>query len=275
MTKDEKFAHRAEELLARMHGRILVLTIDRQESYNSWTSALRDELARKLLAADKDSDVHGVVLTGAGDRAFCSGQDLTELHEFANGVNIEPWLQRLTTCYDAVRRFSKPLVAAINGVAAGSGFQVTQFCDYVVAHPGVRVGQTEVNSGLPSVFGTWLMWERVGRRAIELALQGRLMEVDEAKRLGFIQEIAEPSMVLEAALEAARRLSSQPQVAYKLSKAANWQFDEGRYSSAMNMALTAYREAFDTGAPQKEIEEFFQRRRARKEGPATKAVNAV
>jgi enoyl-CoA hydratase len=213
------------------------------------------------------------VLTGAGERAFCSGQDLGELHEFANGVNIEPWLRRLTVCYDAVRRFSKPLVAAINGVAAGSGFQVTQFCDYVVAHPDVRIGQTEINSGLPSVFGTWLMWERVGRRAVELALQGRLMDVDEAKQLGFIQEIVERSKVRQAALDAAHRLSNQPQVAYKLSKAANWQFDEGRYSNAMQMALTAYREAFDTGAPQREIGEFFERRRARKE-EAPKRGNA-
>jgi enoyl-CoA hydratase len=274
MTKGEKFAYRTEELLSEMSDRILVLTINREESYNSWTSALRDELARKLLAADTEANVDAVVITGAGDRAFCSGQDLAELHEFANVMNVEPWLQRLTTCYDAVRRFSKPLVAAINGVAAGSGFQVTQFCDYVVAHPGVRVGQTEVNSGLPSVFGTWLMWERVGRRAIELALQGRLMEVEEAKQLGFVQEIVEQSKVLEAALDAARRLSSQPQVAYKLSKAANWQFDEGRYSIAMKMAVTAYREAFDTGAPQKEIGEFFERRRARKEEPMPKPANA-
>jgi enoyl-CoA hydratase len=273
MTADKKFAHRAEELVSEMHDRVLVLTINRPESYNSWTSALRDELARKLLAADTDPGVDAVVLTGAGERAFCSGQDLGELHEFANGVNIEPWLQRLTVCYDAVRRFSKPLVAAINGVAAGSGFQVTQFCDYVVAHSEVRIGQTEINSGLPSVFGTWLMWERVGRRAIELALQGRLMDVDEGKQLGFIQEIVERSNVLQSALDAAHRLSNQPQVAYRLSKAANWQLDEGRYSNAMQMALTAYREAFDTGAPQREIGEFFERRRARKE-EAPKRSNA-
>lgn len=175
MTEGQKFAHKPEELLSEMRQCVLVLTINRQASYNSWTSALRDELARKLLAADADTNFAAVVLTGAGNRAFCSGQDLTELQELVDGVNIEAWLNRLSACYDSVRQFSKPLVAAMSGVAAGSGFQITQFCDYVVAHPAVRVGQTEVSSGLPSVFGTWLMWERVGRRAIELALLGRLM----------------------------------------------------------------------------------------------------
>lgn len=265
MTEEgQKFAHKPEELLSEMHDRVLVLTINRQQSYNSWTSALRDELARKLLAADSDFNVDAVVLTGIGEKAFCSGQDLTELQEFADGVNIESWMQRVRSCYDAVRQFSKPLVAALNGVAAGSGFQITQFCDYVLAHSGVKVGQTEVNSGLPSVFGTWLMWERVGRRAIELALRGRLMDAEEARQLGFIQEIVDQSKVLEAALDAARRLSKQPRIAYKLSKSANWQFDEERYSTAMELALNVYREAFNTGAPQKQIGQFFKRRRTRK-----------
>lgn len=264
MTEGEKFDHSPEELPSEMHERVLVLTINRQESYNSWTSALRDALGRKLLAADTDANVDAVIITGAGDRAFCSGQDLSELQEFADGMNIEAFMQRLTKCYDSVRQFSKPLVAAINGVAAGSGFQVTQFCDYVIAHPGVRVGQTEVTSGLPSVFGTWLMWERIGRRAVELALQGRLMDVEEARELGFIHEVAEPSKVLEVALEAARRLAKQPRVAYSLSKAANREFDEKRYVTAMEMAVAAYREAFNTGAPQQEIGKFFKRRRARK-----------
>ncbi|WP_164935223.1 enoyl-CoA hydratase/isomerase family protein [Bradyrhizobium zhanjiangense] len=278
MTEDEKFAHRSEDLLSDVRDRVLVLTIDRQESYNSWTSALRDELARQLLAADADSNVDAVVLTGAGDRAFCSGQDLAEFQEFVDGRNIEPWIQRLISCYDSVRQFSKPLVAAINGVAAGSGFQVTQFCDYVIAHPEVRVGQTEVSSGLPSVFGTWLMWERIGRRAIELALQGRLMEVGEAKQLGFIQEVVEKSKVLETALNAAHRLSNQPRLAYKLSKSANRQFDEQRYSTAMKMAASLYREAFNTGSPQAEIGKFFKRRRARKAAstpPTTQGISGA
>ncbi|WP_164935252.1 enoyl-CoA hydratase-related protein [Bradyrhizobium zhanjiangense] len=264
MIQGQNLAHRPEVLLSEMRERVLVLTINRQESYNSWTSVLRDELASKLIAADADENVDAAVLTGAGDRAFCAGQDLAELKEFADGANIEPFLQRLTRCYDSIRQFSKPLVAAINGVAAGSGFQLTQLCDYAIAHHGVRLGQTEVNSGLPSVFGTWLMSERIGSRAYELALQGRLMDATEAKQLGFIQEIVEQSKVLDAALETARRLSKQPRVAFKLSKAANRQFDQERYSTAMKMAVAAYREAFDTGASQKQINQFFESRNAEK-----------
>ena len=256
------FDHHPEDLLSEVVDGILVLTINRQARYNAWTSALRDAMAVQLNAADANPEIRGAVLTGAGERAFCSGQELSELEAFTSGERIEAWLSRLTVCYDAVRGFSKPLVAAVNGVAAGSGFQVTQFCDYVVAHPGVRMGQTEVASGLPSVFGTWLMWERVGRRAVELALQGRLMMIDEAKSLGFVQEVLEAQDVLAGALRAAQRLSEQPRVAFRLSKLANRDFDQDRYERAMRMAGAYYREAFDTGAPQAHIHSLFEKRAA-------------
>ncbi|MCK1663528.1 enoyl-CoA hydratase/isomerase family protein [Bradyrhizobium sp. 153] len=266
MKKGQKFPHHPDDLLSTMHERILVLTFNRQERYNAWTEALRDELTRRLLEADNDANVDALVITGAGDKAFCAGQDLGESEEESDEAHMELWVQRLTACYDAVREFSKPLVAAINGVAAGSGFQLVQFCDYTVAHPAVRLGQTEVSSGIPSVFGTWLMWERIGSRAYELSLQGRLMEAEEAKQLGFINEMVEQSNVLDAALNAARRLAKLPRVAYRISKSANRQFDQERYTNALRMSVAALREAFETGAPQKEISEFFESRRTRNTG---------
>src|SRR5262245_10376583 len=135
MSKARDFNHRPQDLVAETREGILVLTINRQEHHNSWTTGLRDELGRRLIEADADAAVVGAVLTGAGEKAFCAGQDLAELEAFSSGSSIVPWIERLTFCYDAVRGFSKPLVAALNGVAAGSGFQITQFCDYVVAHP--------------------------------------------------------------------------------------------------------------------------------------------
>lgn len=266
MTQGQKFPHHPSDLLADMHDRVLVLTFNRQKRYNAWTEALRDELTRKMHEADKDTNIDAVVVTGAGEKAFCGGQDLRESQQTPDETYMNLWVQRLTECYDALRGFGKPLVAAINGVAAGSGFQLVQFCDYVVGHPAVRLGQTEVNSGIPSVFGTWLMWERIGSRAYELSLQGRLMGGEEAKQLGFINELVEQSQVLNAALSAARRLAEQPRVAYRLSKAANRQLDQERYSNALRAAVAALQEAFSTGTPQKEIEQFFDTRRTRNTG---------
>ena len=264
MNQAPSFDHQLSDMLCDSRDGVRILTINRQKSYNSWTSALRDELARQLNAADSDSSVKAVVLTGAGTEAFCSGQDLSEIKEFENGQKLAAWFQRLATCYNAVRSFSKPLVAAVNGVAAGSGFQVIQFCDMAVAHGDVKMGQTEVNSGLPSVFGTWLLWERVGRcRAVEMSLQGRLMPAAEAHELGFIHKIVDKNAVVEEAIQAAVRLAQQPSMAYSLSKRAIKSFDEAGYLNALNLAQGLYEQAFDSGEPQKEIEKFFDRRAKR------------
>jgi enoyl-CoA hydratase/carnithine racemase len=258
------FSHRKDDLLSEVRDGILILTINRQQNYNSWTSALRDEMARQLLAANANDAIRGAIITGAGDKAFCSGQHLPELEEFEDGRKIADWLSRLTYCYDAVRGFTKPLVAAVNGVAAGSGFQVTQFCDWVVTHPDVKLGQTEVNSGLPSVFGTWLMWERIGRRAIQMSLKGMLVTAHEARDLGFVHEVVEREQVMQTAIAVVNELARQPRMAYLLSKEANRMFDEERYKNAMNMALGYYKRAFDSGAPQAEIARFFEKRAQRK-----------
>src|SRR5690606_13575213 len=97
----------------------------------------------------------GIVFTGAGDRAFCAGQDLAETAEF-DPDGVEAWLANFRAMYEAVLHVDKPVVAAVNGVAAGSGYQFTLLCDVRVAHPGVRMGQPEVKSGIPSITGMYL-----------------------------------------------------------------------------------------------------------------------
>ncbi|QOZ23849.1 enoyl-CoA hydratase/isomerase family protein [Bradyrhizobium sp. CCBAU 51753] len=258
MQKGKKFPFHPDDLLSEIRDGVLVLTINRQARCNAWTEAMREELMRKLLAADEDANAEAIVLTGAGPKAFCAGQDLGETS--ADIVEVRATLDRFASCYDAVRNFSKPLVAAVNGVAAGSGFQLAQLCDYVVAHPNVRMGQTEVKAGLPSIFGLWLMWERIGSRAYELSLQGRLMEAKEAKHLGFINEIVDEAGVLDAAVDVARRLAKQPRLAFRISKTAIRCFDEERYQNAWKVAFAAYREAFESGALEKEVQRFFENR---------------
>lgn len=259
MAKTTDFTHEENDLLREMREAVLILTLNRPSTYNAWTMALREELTKILQAAETDEAIEAIVFTGSGINAFCAGQDLAELERLPEGPAAAYLLERFFVCYDAIRSFSKPLLAAVNGVAAGSGFQLAQLCDYVVACPSARMGQTEVNSGLPSIFGTWLMSERIGSRAYGLSLEGRLMDAEEAKRLGFINAIVPQDAVLEATIEAAKRLAKQPRQAFHLSKTANRLLDQARYKKACDMALRSYENAFDEGASQQEVTKFFVR----------------
>ena len=132
---------------------LAIVTLNRPEALNAFNAALRRELSTALGELNMDDDVRGLLITGAGDRSFSSGIDLKE----AQGVQpdeIEAWFGEMCGVYQAIRMLDKPIVAALNGIAAGAGFQVGLTSDIRIGHPGTRMGQPEINAGIPSVMGS-------------------------------------------------------------------------------------------------------------------------
>ena len=253
------------EVLVERDGAIAVVTLNRPTRYNAWTSAMRDGLTEVLLELDGDDAVRAVVMTGAGERAFCAGQDLAETQAFVDGGDVNDWLTRLRRCYDAFRGLGKPLVGAVNGVAAGSGFQAVMMMDVAVAHAGVRMGQTEIDSGIPSIFGTWMMASRLGRsRAAELALNGRLMDAGECLALGLLHHLVPAEQVMDKAMAVAGGMAAKPPLAMRISKRALRELDEEGYQAAFRRAAEGQSEAFVSGEPQRVMEAFFAERARRK-----------
>jgi enoyl-CoA hydratase len=244
---------------------VLVIRLDRPARYNAWTAALRDHLCPVLEDAAGRDDVGAIVFTGTGERAFCAGQDLAETERFLSGAHVDDWITRLKRFYDLVRALPKPIIGALNGLAAGSGFQLVLLMDIVVAHRGVKLGQPEVNSGIPSILGPWIMNESLGRsRTTELALTGRMMEAEEGHRLGLIHHLVEGDAVMPTALGIARDLAAKPSVAMRITKAYLRRASQQDYERAWAWAGEGQAEAFATGQPQQVMREFFELRRRRK-----------
>src|SRR5271169_5341811 len=147
-----------------------VITLNRPTVLNAWHREMREELKAALTAFERDRAIGAIVLTGAGDTAFSAGQDLSETMEFDPDRAVE-WIREWEELYGLIRSLSKPLIAALNGVAAGSAFQIALLCDFRIAHAGVRMGQPEINSGIASTTGPWIMREMIGlARTIDLTL---------------------------------------------------------------------------------------------------------
>ena len=142
----------ASFILKEIRGEIAVITLNRPEVLNAWHKPMRDELNGLLRECDEDESVRAIVLTGAGNRAFCAGQDFKEAHSFG-ADDAAGWMYEWESLYGRIRSLSKPIVAALNGVAAGSAFQVALLTDLRVGHSGVRMGQPEINTGIASVTG--------------------------------------------------------------------------------------------------------------------------
>lgn len=243
-----------------------VVVLNRPDQLNAWDSAIRQRLVANLAKLDADDSVRAIVLTGAGDRAFCSGQDLNETERFAldDAAHAEKWIDEFELLYDAIRKLRKPVVAALNGIAAGSGFQFALLCDILVGHPGVRMGQPEINTGIPSITGLWVMRDRIGQsRTVELALTGRLMEAEEASRIGLIHYLVPEDKVYSQAMEVASQLGAKPPLAFALTKQRLCQLTESEFRESFRAARRIHREAYASGEPQELMRQFFASRAAR------------
>lgn len=236
-----------------------VITLNNPKALNAWSQEMQHRVADLMQELDQDPEVKGIVLTGAGDRAFCSGQDLNELAEFTTG-NVDDWLDSFYRVYNAVLSTSKPVVAALNGVTAGSGYQLSLVCDIRIAHPEVKFGQPEVKSGIPSITGMYLTWQSLGHsKTTELMLTGRLMEAEEAYRLGMIAEVHPKEEVLPRSIALVNELAELPQQAFQLTKRRVHATLLPGLDAAFAAALEVDKQAYGAGEPQKTAGRFLAR----------------
>ncbi len=245
-------------------GNVGIVVLNRPEKYNAWHSPMRTEVADALRELNADDSVRAVIITGAGDKAFSAGQDLEESRQF-DGSHADQWMEEWRRMYGAIRELDKPIIAALNGVAAGSAFQVALLCDIRVGHPGTRMGQTEINAGIPSVTGSWLMWDILGRsRTTELVLTGRLMDGEECHRVGVLHHLVPRDQLMAKAMEVARDLAAKPPIAMRLNKRRLRQLTEAGFLEAEETGKIIHEEAFASGEPQAMMARFFAEREARK-----------
>ncbi len=200
-----------------IRGRIAVVTLNRPERLNAVCFPLRSELMATLGKLNADPAIGAIVLTGAG-RAFSSGQDLAE----AASVSVEH-VSRLFNhqrgMYVALRDLNKGCVAAVNGVAAGEGFQLALCADLRVGHPGVRVGLPEVAVGQANMVGSYLLALHAGQGvAREMSLTGDLIDGERAYELGLLTALVPEADVLPRAIAEAQKLAGLPPLALSLTK---------------------------------------------------------
>ena len=199
-------------LLISNQGAVRVLTLNRPAALNSFTAAMHVELRLALEDAAADASVRALVITGAG-RAFCAGQDLNDPAIAGPDADIGDVVERLYKPLALrIRSMPVPVVAAVNGVAAGAGANFALGCDMVLAARSASFIQAFSRIALiPDCGGTWLLPRLVGRaRALGLAMSGDKLPAEEAARIGLIWQCVDDAALLETALALAARLAALP-----------------------------------------------------------------
>lgn len=208
----------SDTLVIENHGAVRLLRLNRPEALNAFNTPMSVALRGALEAAAADASVRCVVLTGAG-RAFSAGQDLSDPLA-APSVNPEDPPKDLSHLLDhyghplalAIYNMPVPVIAAVNGVAAGAGASLALGCDLVVAGESASFLQAFSKIGLiPDAGGTWLLPRLVGRaKAMELALLAEKLPAAEAARIGLISRVVPDAELLDTVMAMAQKLSGLP-----------------------------------------------------------------
>lgn len=196
---------------------VTTITLNRPDKLNAFSGTMREDLLAALHDAEEGGSCRAVILTGAG-RAFCAGGDVEAMSALQRDRNAEAFQKLLDTgaaIVTQITSMTKPVIAAINGVAAGAGCNLALACDYRIASDTAKLGESFVRIGLhPDWGGTWLLPRIIGRsRAVELLMTGRLVDAVEALALGMVDRVVSSGELPGAATELARAMAAGPPLA--------------------------------------------------------------
>ena len=234
-------------------GAAAVLTITRPERRNAVDRQTADELLDGYRRFEADDEARALVLTSEGDEAFCAGADLKALAEEGTAATPEEaaaWVDRPEGPMGFTRLTpAKPAIAAISGWCLAGGLELALWCDLRIASEGARLGYPERRWGVPLIDGgTQRLPRIVGLgRALDMILSGRIVEADEAREWGLVNEIVEPGKHLERALEYAEGLASFPQTTMLSDRRAAIEGSAMELEAGMDHERSLGRESIQAG----------------------------
>ena len=203
-------------VLYRKQGAIAYVTVNRPNVLNALNAATWAALEAAFKNAQNDSDVRGVILTGAGDKAFIAGADIGELAQ-ATAIDAERSSRSGQQILDLIEHLGKPVIAAINGFALGGGCETAMACTIRIAVEHAKFGQPEVKLGLlPGGGGTQRLPRLVGKgRALQLILSGGLISAQEAYRIGLVNEVVPAADLIARAESILNEVAANAPIAVK------------------------------------------------------------
>jgi enoyl-CoA hydratase/carnithine racemase len=254
-----------ECLLYEVKDGIATLTLNRPERLNALGGTLRQDLHDAVTRAGADPEVRVMVVTGAG-KGFCSGGDVKAMGEAKAGQRERPLLEKIAPGRDrtllAMREAPQPIIAAVNGAAAGAGMNLALGCDLRIASTAAKFTQAFVKRGLhPDWGGTYFLPRVVGMaKACEMIFTGEVIDAAEALRLGIVSRVVAPEELLPTAYEVARRIAAGPPVAIRLAKRSLYANEDLDLRGALQMETMAQNICFETEDATEGIRAFGEKR---------------
>ena len=219
-----------DNILVEKNNALAQITINRPKKLNALNSAIIYELSEAFQVLEKDKNIKVIILTGAGDKAFVAGADISEFVHFSvdEGGSLARKGQEIL--FNFIENLSKPVIAAINGFALGGGLELAMACHFRIASDNAKMGLPEVSLGvIPGYGGTQRLPQLVGKgKAMELIMTASMIAADDAKNCGLVNHVTTPEELLPLAEKLAGKMMRNSSLAIAGAiKAVNSNFKEG------------------------------------------------
>lgn len=250
-----------EQIIVSTQGKVATIQMNRPKALNALCNSMMDEVTDALEKLDRDESIHVIILTGS-DKAFAAGADLKELGPknftqlYMENFAVGNW--------DSIGRCRKPVIAAVAGFALGGGCEVAMLCDMIIAGDNAKFGQPEITVGvMPGGGGTQRLTRLVGKaRAMELCLTGRMIEAEEALRIGLISRIVPAASLMDETMKTAQKIASYSLPAAMMIKESINQSLETGLSEGLRFERRFFYAAFSTEDQKEGMSAFAEKRAA-------------
>ena len=248
-----------ENIIAEKKGRVGLITFNRAKALNALNAALIAELEQALDSFEADDEVGAIVITG-NDKAFAAGADIKEMQDktfidaYLGDFITRDW-ERIATC-------RKPVIAAVAGYALGGGCEIAMMCDFILAADNARFGQPEITLGtMPGAGGTQRLARLAGKsKAMEMCLTGRMMDAEEAERIGLVSRIVPVAELVEEALKTAETIAGMSRPAVLMTKEAVNRAYETTLSEGIRFERRLFHATFATEDQKEGMAAFTEKR---------------
>lgn len=249
-----------DTLVVAIAERVATITINRPDKRNALNAAVRADIIHALDELRHEDEVRVVVFTGAGDKAFIAGADIGE---FAERTPLEQRaVMNERRVFDEIAGYPKPTIAMINGYALGGGCELAMACDIRIAARSAKLGQPEIRLGLiPGGGGTQRLPRLVGSgRALRMILSGDLIDAQEARDMGLVDDLVNGEDLLAHTTKLARAMAAHSPVALRLAKAAVSAAMEAPLSAGLAMERELFITAFASEDRREGVNAFLEKR---------------
>jgi enoyl-CoA hydratase len=244
-------------------GEIAIVTIDRAEKMNALNERVVREIGSAFDEVRADESVRGVILTGAGEKAFVAGADIGELAKMdpTTGVATSRLGQGV---FASIERFPKPVLAAIGGYTLGGGFELALACHIRIASRNAKFGLPEVSLGIiPGYGGTIRLARLTGLgRAVELTLTGEMFDAERAEEIGVVSRVVERETLMEEAVDLMRGITKNGPVAVRLALESIYNALDSNTRQALDHEAALFGVLASTEDMKEGMTAFLEKRRA-------------